>query len=386
MKKQNIKTLVVSAALLSITACNTGNVQVDNGSTAPPTAASNSQQGSVSSPNPTLGGSSGSSEKSADANVYFERVMVGLSLPQTVIAISFTADNVSDIAPFGVSLNGFQNFNPNSVFIPGSNEITYLRTIDVGTDAILSTSPSTMQTQQVFAFPRQVVDFSIDRNSNTVAWVDTAGVISVSLMDGSQSETLDTSSFTTNVIADKVAWNSTGTRLLVLSNNNSALVFTTGNTKPTALNHVSTAAFSPDGSQLAYFSSNNKSIHIVDITSGTDTQAGVLESSEIHDFSWSQGGGISYWTRLSSGQEEIRVFTAATQETTVAELSVPASIGDGVVCPAWMGSTLYFGNFYAGNYLIERTATGAKKQIEAKPFTQVPPGDLNEGFICPKVE
>jgi hypothetical protein len=396
MKSKVFISFAISA--LSLTACNTGNVQVDNGSAAGATPAVTSPAPIAAGPvttSPTTPTTSPPDKEeptaTQDDTVYFERIQEQNSLPFNIIAIGFMSTQSSGASPFGISLKGIQPFSSRPIFVPGQNEVTYLRTVDVGMDALLSTSLDALDTQQLMGFPSQVKDFSIDSKQASVAWLSDDGGIFVSHLSDSSMQTLDTSSFPTNVIATEIQTNPAGTQLLALVNNGTGYLYKnknkTSKDAPSLIANMTAAAFSPDGTQLVYLNSSAKALHVIELDSLADTKAGDLESDDIHDLSWSISGGISYWARLASGQKEIRTLNAGV-ETTITQLTLPDAVGEGVVCPSWKDGIVYFANYYAGAYAIEKTDTG-QKQKKTAPIAQISSyGTMSssEGFVCPKVQ
>lgn len=109
------------------------------------------------------------------------------------------------------------------------------------------------------------------------------------------------------------------------------------------------------------------------------------EAAPAYDISRYGPHALAYWVRRETGAGEIRTLDLASgKEDSLAELSVPEGLGNGIVCPVWLGDTLYFGNFVNGVYLIERirfsNGQGGPREIFALP----PSSD--EGFICPRTE
>jgi hypothetical protein len=382
--KKTILSLSSAVFLVVLSACDTGNVQVGNGS--PPQSAG-ATQGS------TNGGSPGSQEpgtssKGSAGEVYFERVIVGNGTPQSVIAISFTQTATKGENPWGVDLNGNQAFSETAPFIPTQLNVVYLYSSNVDTDVLLSTALESFQSHQIFSFPRVVTAFSLNSDQSKVAWLDKAGTLTVSDIASGKDETVDTSLVGKTTILTHVEWNSDDSFLLARADDGSALLYKSEAPKPVLLSNVNASSFSKDGTELAYFNASNKSVHILNLTSNKDTVAGTLESSVIHDFGWSSTASLTYWTLLASQAKELRIFVIASgTEITVASLTLPQFVQDGVVCPAWIGNKVYFGNYDSGNYVIEQTNLNkdAKGPIGMQTFATIPNGDLSEGLVCPKV-
>jgi hypothetical protein len=376
------KTIALSLFILS--ACNTGNVQVASptGTSQPGTSGTSQGSSSGNSGNQQPGSASG---KTAN-KIFFERITVRNAIPQSVIAISFDSENSKGgDTPFGLTLSGNQDFSENAPFTPTKNKIIYFRNIDVGTDALLSAAVESLASNQIFSFPREAVDYSLNQDQSMVAWLDKTGVLTVSTIGDLNNRIVDTSAVGSNTVLNHVEWNSNSSYLLARADNGKALLYK-GTATPTLLSDVSAASFSDDGTQLAYFDSAKKEVHFIDLASGKDTLEGTLESPEIHDLSWNSPTSISYWTVLASQAKELRIF-ANSKETTVAGLTLPPSTQDGVVCPAWIGDKVYFANYDSGEYVIQQVSLDkdAKKSTGATIFAKIPSGDLSEGLVCPKV-
>jgi hypothetical protein len=374
----------ITLSLFILTACNTGNVQVGSGASTNQPGASGTTQGSTGdNEQPGTGSKNGASKE-----LFFERVRVSNATAQFVFAIDFTSANSAAATPEGIPLNGNQIFSASSPFTPSKDEVVYLLSVDVGTDALLTTNLDTFDSKQIFSFPRQVVGFSLNSDHSAVAWIDSIGALTVSKTEaGAGDETLDTTLLNPNVSLTQVQWNSDDSQLLASADDGEALLYKTGTAKPTVLSGVNVSSFSADGTELAYFNSTTKTLHVVDLGTGKDTASGTFESSEIHDLSWNSATSLSYWTVLASGAKELRVFTTGGNEQTVASLTLPSSVKDGVVCPAWVGNRVYFGNYDSGKYVIEQIDLNkdSKKAAGVTLFAETPDADLSEGFVCPKV-
>jgi hypothetical protein len=384
------KTIALSLFVITATACNTGNVQVASPAGTSQPGTSGTSQGSSSGNGGSGNQQPGTTTGKTANKIFFERITVRNAIPQSMIAISFDSENSKGgDTPFGLTLSGNQDFSENSTFTPTKTKIIYFRNTDVDTDALLSATIDSLASNQIFSFPREAVDYSLNQDQSKVAWLDKTGALTVSSIGDLTYQAVDTSAVGSNTVLNHVLWNSDSSYLLARADNGKALLFK-GTAKPTLLSDVNAAAFSDDGTKLAYFVSAKKEVHFIDLASGPnalkDTLEGTLESSEIHDLTWNSSTSISYWTVLASQAKELRVFSGG-NETTLAALTLPASTQDGVVCPAWIGDKVYFANYDSGEYVIQQINLDkdAKKSVGASTFAKIPSGDLSEGLVCPKV-
>jgi len=92
---------------------------------------------------------------------------------------------------------------------------------------------------------------------------------------------------------------------------------------------------------------------------------------------------LIYWVRQING-EEVRMMDLTTKrEITLAKLSIPIGIGNGIVCPVKWENSLFYGNSVNGVFVIERIDFGLEHKQRRSVFVAPPAAD--EGFICPLV-
>jgi hypothetical protein len=388
--KKTILSLCMASTLIALSACDTGNVQVGGGSPQSAGTAQGSSNGGGTTDNQQPGAIT---KKDPTAAIYFERVLIGSNAPQSIVAFSHSQIAVKGTSAWGLAVEPSQSFSANALFSLSQSSLVYLYTSNVGVDVLMSAPLDSFQATQIFSFPREVVDYSLNNDQSQVAWLDRAGALTVSNLADGKDETVDTTALPQTIRLTHVQWNSDDSFLLARSDEGSALLYKSEAAKPTVLTNVNAAAFNgankTPGSALAYFNSTTKAMHLVDLTTMKDTVAGTLESAVIYDLSWNSSTSLSYWTTLVSQANQLRTFdVSGGAETTVALLTLPQFVGDGVVCPAWVGNKVYFGNYDSGSYVIEQTQLekDTKKSLaDVQTFAAVPNGDLNEGFVCPKV-
>jgi WD40 repeat protein len=404
---------VLTLMALALTACNTGDVQVSG--TGQAATQAGQLPGQALAPNgPQAPGKKGDNKK-----IFFQRVTLDDALPDQLLSIDYASKN----APKLSSSDGIpvvaQDFNPGSGLVlnaDNSDSVTYLRSLDVGADALVTTTLSTEDSQIRFRFPRSVKSFSIqgadslspeilskDASTWVVAWADKSGVVSIG---ENLNPSVTTLAIPTSAISKKattVQWNASGDHLLVRTVADAVLykASSQGIAFDRIYSGVSASAFSPDGSKIALVQTKDATLQVIDLSTvavaaNQKAEAQInLDSSVIHDFSWNPHG-FTYWTRLKSGMGEVRFlsfdsdkegknFKLPQGEITVAQLGVPDAVLDGVVCPSWSGDRIYFSDFDNGSYVIEKASVDSGKFAGATEFMK-PLADAtdSEGFVCPK--
>jgi WD40 repeat protein len=376
----------VAVLAAGLSACSSGNVSVTGtgGQAAgtPPTGAPSRTVNGGGSGN--AGGNGVGGIKSA-SNIFYERVLVDDGQVQSVVALSYLPESSSGAEPFGISLRVPQVFGNNPIFRPSSDSITYLRSTGIGSDALVSVSLESGASQSLFAFPRSAADFALSPSGSNLAWAGRDGSLSVVQLGGASSDiqAIKLGGYR----AKSVAWNSTGTRLLMRTDADAWVFAKNGASwqQEETFRSVTAAAFSPDGLSLATVGHDDKTLRVAKLGASGAGFSHALDSSEIYDLSWAQGGLLTYWARLSNGSQEIRSFDIlgkdSVAEKTLARLSVPAWVQGGVICPVWSqdGESLYYSDYADNEYVIERLSGG-----RTDVFAQAPAAD--EGFVCPKGE
>jgi predicted small secreted protein len=399
---------VLTLMALVLTACNTGDVQVSG--TGQAATQAGQLPGQALAPNgPQAPGKKGDNKK-----IFFQRVTFAEGLLDQLLSIDYASKN----APRSSSSDGIpvvaQDFIPGAGLVlntDNSDSVTYLRSLDVGADALVTTTLSTQESQVRFRFSRTVKSFSIqgaetlskDASSWVVAWADKSGVVSIGENLNPSVATLAIPSGATSKRATTVQWNASGDYLLVRTVADAVLykVGSQGIAFERIYSGVSASAFSPDGSKVALVQTKDATLQVIDLLTvaaakSEKAEAQInLDSSTIHDFSWN-AHGFTYWARLKSGMGEVRFlsydsdkagtdFKLPQGEVTVAQLGVPDGVQDGVVCPSWSGDRIYFSDFDNGSYVIEKASVGSGKFGGATEFMR-PLADStdSEGFVCPK--
>ena len=330
----------------------------------------------------------------AAGRIFFERVLVDHGVIQTVIALSFASPLTRTKIPFGISLRLGRGLEAGPIFSVGLNQVAYLRSNGGLRSSLVATTMNSMKSQVLADFSVPVAGFSFSQPHDQLAWIDGAGKTFITEVKAKVSGHAPLTLALPNTAdqAGSVEWDRHGRRLLVRTRAGTSLLYSPGE-QGLMLSHAVpgtvAAAFSPDNSQMVFIK-EDRSLEVIRLVDqGTPvsvvTASVMLESAQIHDLVWRKPHELSYWARLADGAAEIRTLDLSSGlESARAELSLPVAAGDGVVCPVWVGDTVYFGNFTNGEYVIERMRVlgglGGLREI----FAQPPAPD--EGFICPKLE
>jgi hypothetical protein len=398
------------ATALALTACNTGDVQVNNAGSAQGGTQAGQLPGQASSQPGQPGQQQGPGKKADNRKLFFQQVTMDQGLPDQLISIDYVSKNVKNANSDGIPVIS-QNFNPNAeIVVSGSDtqSVTYLRSMDIGVDAIVTTKLTTEDTEVRFRFPRAVKSFSIsgddalsmDASTWVVAWIDQAGVISIGEDLNPSVGTLKLPDNVTSKKAKTAQWNSSGDRLLVRTESDAVLfkADSQGLVLDRVYSGVSASAFDKSGSKIALVETKGSALQVVNLAlvASEKTEAQInLDSSVVHDFSWNSGGFL-YWARLQSGLSEVRFLSYKSDkgpgvdvksegEITVAQLGIPGAVQDGVVCPSWSGDQVYFSDFDNGQYVIEKASLNVGKFMGATQFIKpLMDSTDGEGFVCPK--
>jgi hypothetical protein len=390
-----MKTLsTISAVLLFASACNTGGVQV----TGDPV-------NSTSGPSSPVTDNVPHSEKPGVTPIFplfFERVKVTINDISSLFSISFAAPGASQgSTPFGVALKRAQAFVPHPIFVPFQSKVIYLRSTGIGADSLAVTELGSMSTTSFFVFPNQVLDFALSPSQDQLAWVDVDGAVSVvEISNISNVTVLDKGPEGKPGIAlpSRIKWSAAGNHVLVEVDKQTEIYTRSSGASPqwkktASIPDANEAVFSPDGNAIGYFSAADHAIKTAQVTGDFSKAALVLQAAslkEVHDLSWSASNRFLYWTRLDSGLAAVKstpaLRGAPDPDFTIAELGVPSFVGDGVVCPTSVGSSVYYSDYADGEFIINQALLSANSQASVSAFaTPYNSGELSEGYICPGI-
>lgn len=372
------KTIALTIALVVATgavACSPGQVKVTNESPGADTPPGSNQSGSRNQ-NPVPG--------QDDGQVYFEHVDTQGTEIDQVLGVSYVSTGATTTTADGVALDYPLDFSPSTIFAADPSGAVYLDPQGLMSGSLDSLTLSTMASSSLYAFPGSITSLSISLAAKEVAWIDETGAVTVTDFASGTALPVALPKGETGATARLAP---SGTSLLVLTADGTLLTFALSSagswTPQLSVPSIEVAAWSADGSRLAY----------------VDTQAELtvdgaaltrLASADVHDLSWS-GDTLLYWARLSATSSEIRgLDPASPAEQTLIAISVPATAGNGVVCPSSSGGALYYAEYSpladpipglstnpsSSAYLIKR-ATGANAVVIAEPLAS------DEGYLCP---
>jgi hypothetical protein len=377
---------LLAVAALSLSACDTGNVQVTNqsgiGSNSLPPLNPSALVG-----NSAAGTSVSVSAQAMLARVYFESVLTRDGTPDSVIGLNYLdAASSEKSAAGGFEFSSPVGFNPEFNYFPSTQNLGYLGiNADFAqvlmSDASTSSLPDSSKT--VYAFPTRVESYALDAARSTLVFLEAGGsvrTLDLNATSAQPSSALDLQ----GERATHIDLSLDGKRLLILTEEN-ALVFKSANSSfqlEQKILGVARAAFGSDGKQLAYVDLASGNLHLMNIGDSSAISSLKLESPEVYDLSI-RGEKILYWVRLPQGTSEVRfVAIAAGQvsgpEQKVASLNVSQATQSGVVCPTEVQGSIYFSDFSNESYVIKKFAetTQAISSFQGSGY--------DEGYICPK--
>jgi predicted small secreted protein len=382
--KKHIFLIAVIVAAVGLAGCNTGDVSVAGSGTAPQTVPGASNDGSGDA---GIGARPGG-KPAAGVLLYFEQTRTDSADNTTILGIAFQGEGGSTSSPAEIPLRTEQTLPTYPAFGHSGTEVHYLYSPRFAKDALIGVDTNTMAPRTLFGFPERVLDFAINHQGDRVAWLDNAGKVFVSTLPQGDTETLSLEKGTPP--ATKVQWDSAGQQLLALTAKGALLFGSKGGawTVTWQAADATTAVLGPDGGSVAYIKADG-TLHRVALggslkkTIPPDKPVGTLGARPINDPYWSSGALLTYWTSTAAGVNEVHAFDLDTgQDSIVARLSVPDSVGSGIVCPIALGNSIYFTDSAQGQYVIERVELGkggGTPQLFAQPISD------DEGYICPRI-
>ncbi len=366
---------------ICLVGCNTGDISVTGSDHALPGVAFSK---SHFSPSPSGLSSGASAEKES---VFFDRVIQNQNGDlQSVLGISeLGANSNSSAAVQGFSFTSPLDVSTLAAFSLGKGEMTAINPVGFMRSELVQTSISTRSSKVLFSFPRSATGFALSADGSRMAWSDSTGAVFFSELASTTASSPSQAIDLENSSAESLSFSQS--TLLVKTSAGDAFVFDANGDSPKLLRKVSdiaASALSPDATRLACVKTDG-TLLVATLSDQSETSIAKIEFSAIHDLSWPIDNELSYWVALSAGGQEVRVFDlASSSEKTAAPLTLPASVGDGVVCPVIGGKNgdiLYFSNFSQARYVLEETQLGGSTKVFASPL----PDAYDEGFICPQM-
>lgn len=256
-----------------------------------------------------------------DSVVYFDRVSVRDSLPETIIGLGFLRENARTQNAFGLRFKTTGGFSSRPLLSAGRGGVTYIKPDGLGHERVLQLDPRTLSDSQLALLPGGVKAVALSDDRRSLAWIDSSN----------------------QVIA--------------------------------SLNGAPAVPFSFEGGLPGFLSFSPESDELNVSPAGRPFVRALQKSAE---------GTLAKIVEQPDGTLALIATTSESGETTeIALLTIPASAPvDRIVCPVWYGNTLYFADASNSSYTIfSATQAGGVWTVQAFART----GSPNQGFTCPQV-
>jgi hypothetical protein len=363
MNKFLLLTLVASA----LAGCNSDQVGIQQ--IAPPKPSSQNApgvEGSTQKNSATL-------QNGGPQTVYFNQIRLEDGSVPMINGIGFLASNSNTQEPFVFGLPsmlplGSQFMSPNLsglTLLTNSNKQSELDLVNV----------TTLHHQKIGGM-NNALSFVSDTNGRITTWVDESGEAFVQ----NASNTFSKLNLGTQKAAAVVSGGPILNFVLTSGLTSSALAVNVETATITNTFQATAVSTSPNGTRTLLLNPG-KPAQIYDWT--TDKSSTLSLKDEINEPSWKNESLFAYWTETENGLA-LKTFDLLTQTNKlVAELNL-SDKENGIVCPIWIGSSLYYGDQEGLSYAIERADVEAAATGGWKTTDFATSAESRFGFVCPQ--
>jgi hypothetical protein len=377
--KKFINGLLPSVTLLLFVGCHKGQVSISQQQTGSNTVLSAGEKSKSKSPSAPIHGGS----------VLFSslRIDEGKIYPN---GIGFSEPSTKSLTPFVFHYTPDRRTTLSQSFVTWPGGVVFIKALDDVRDAIIFTRIPDLESQEIYIHDKHITSLSAAEDFHWLAWTDETGATYVWHSFNENISTLSLPKFFG--LSTQIAAKSN--RLLVLGKNSKDPANPTMEVLGFDLSEAPTGNMEIP-SRIASLDRLGKWLALVEGVDGQETlslfnlqnpdQKILVDQgapNSINQLSWSAGGLLAYWIKTKSGKIEIRVVNPDVKKPVLVS-TVWLSAGlptDRIICPSWLGTTLYYGGVSDGKLSIfqsEKTKSGWRSQLFAKP-------DQNsDGFACP---
>jgi hypothetical protein len=268
--------------------------------------------------------------------------------------------------------------------------VVFVKAVDEARDAIIFTKIPDLESQEIYVHDKHITSLSAAEDSHWLTWTDEDGVTFVWHSFNESVSNLSLPKFfgTSTQVSAK------SNRILVSGRNSkdpsNPILEVLGfdlSEAPTGNMEIPARAASLDkyGTWLALIESSNGQEKLSLLNLQNPDQKFEVDQgapNSLNQLSWSTGGVLAYWAKAKGGKIEIRsVSPEAKKPTIMATVWLPSGVSpEKIICPSWMGSTLYYGGVSDGKFSIfqaTKTKTSWRTLLFAKP------DQASDGFACP---
>lgn len=309
--------------------------------------------------------------------VYFDRVSLRDSKPDSVVGLGFLREGALTQSAFGLRFKtpGILANRPRLETSGGG--ITYLKPDATGRDRLLRLDPETLADTELARLPQGARSIAVSADLRSLAWIDSRGNVLVAI-NGASAAPLPAGDGDARMLAF-----ATDSNELEVQRTAGSTIFDRKGSPVRTIQGFPFAMEPGTGRTAAGLSASGLAIQVQDSRDGSQVSIPV-QGRAIHSLQWSSAGTLAFVLEHDDGSLALMMTRPETGEADeVAQLTLTAStLTDRIICPVWYGDSLYFGDATSSSFAIFR-ATREAGEWNVQPFART--GSSLQGFVCPKI-